>query len=86
MEAKAKDGFKERLLKAKKKKELLKLIFQYPASKNAVVKRGVVLECFDKEFNFDEKYDGETTYSYNYLVEVRPIELKGGSEANEKRI
>lgn len=80
----AKEGFKERLKEALKKREFLKLIFQYPASQRAIVKRGYVEKCYDKSFSLIEVRDGKTTFSYDYLVEVRPeIELKGGSEAKK---
>lgn len=63
-------GFKLRLEEAKAKKAFLKLIFQYPASSKAIVKRGYVLECYEDSFDFDEKFDGEATYSYEFLAEI----------------
>ena len=75
-------GFTQRLNEARKKKEYLKLIFQYPNSNRAIIKRGLVQSCSKDSFNFKEKFDGDVTYSYTYLVEIKPeIELKGGSEA-----
>jgi len=71
-------GFKKRLEEAKEKKERVKLIFQYPASDRAIIKSGFVIDCYDDCFWFNEKFDGTTTYSYNYLVEV-----KGSSTGNK---
>lgn len=65
------NGFKQRLDEAKERKEFLKIIFQYPASDRAIIKRGFVIETFNDCFNFDEKYDGEVTYSYDFIVEVK---------------
>jgi len=73
------NGFEARLKEAKNKKEFLKIIFQYPSSERAVVKRGKVIECFNDSFNFQEIIDGNVTYSYNYLVEI-----KSGDENGEQ--
>ena len=67
-------GFKQRLEKAKNNSEFIKLIFQYPASDRAIIKRGYVKETFDDGFYFEEKFDGLVTYSYEYLVEIKEEE------------
>jgi hypothetical protein len=66
------NAFKERLIEAKKNSEYVKIIFQYPATDRAIVKRGYVIEIFDNGFNFNENIDGEVSYSYNYIVEIKP--------------
>ena len=72
MEAKeATNVHKERIAEAKKKKEFIKIIFQYPASLKMIVKRGKVLQVMDNGFLFDEMYDGTVSYSYDYIVEVK---------------
>ena len=70
-------GFKRRLIEAKEKEEFLKIIFQYPSSERAIIKRGYVVSCSDDSFNFNEIRDGKVTYSYKFIVEII-IELKGG--------
>jgi len=62
---------KRRLKEAKEKKSFIKIIFQYPSSNRAVIKRGKVKEVFDDSFDFDEIYDGQVTYSYDYIVEIK---------------
>jgi hypothetical protein len=69
-------GKRTRLEKAKERNEKIKLIFQYPSSERAVIKSGYVLECYDDSFSFDDIYDGEVTYSYNYLVEIKEVREK----------
>lgn len=60
---------KERLNKEKGKR--VKLIFEYPNSKSAKVRRGIVKECRENDFDFEEDKDGLVTYKYKYLVEVK---------------
>ncbi|MHA2019044.1 MAG: hypothetical protein ACTSXY_12320 [Promethearchaeota archaeon] len=61
----------KRLETAMENSEKIKLIFQYPASDRAIIKSGFVIECFKDCFWFDEKFDGKTTYSYKFLVEIK---------------
>jgi len=65
------NGFKKRLMEANETKEFLKLIFQYPSSNRAVVKRGKVLDCSEDSFDFEEIMDGHVTYAYKFLVEIK---------------
>lgn len=67
MEAK---GFKQRLEEAKNSSQKLKLIFQYPGTDRAIIKKGEVLSVNDDSFDFQDIYDGELTFSYDYLVEI----------------
>lgn len=62
--------FKTRLMEAKKDLEYVKILFQYPASNHAVVKRGYVIDCGDNGFIFLEDRDGEVSYAYSFIVEV----------------
>jgi len=64
-------GFKRRLENAKNNSKYIKLIFQYPASDRAIIKRGFVKKIFNDCFDFEEKFDGLITYSYDYLVEIK---------------
>jgi hypothetical protein len=66
----ATNGFKKRIEQAKGKREFIKLIFQYPSSNRAIVKRGYVTEIFDDSFDFEEIIDGDVTYSYRFIVEI----------------
>ena len=72
-------GFKKRLSDAKENNSKVKLIFQYPASDRAIIKSGDILSVDDDSFTIEETYDGEATYAYTYLVEV-----KNYGEAKEK--
>ena len=63
--------FKARISEAFKNKEFIKIIFQYPASDRAIIKRGYVIAIFDNGFNFDEVKDGECSYSYDFVVEIK---------------
>jgi len=63
-------GFKQRLKEAKINSEKVKLIFQYPATPRAIVKKGIVLAVNDDSFDFQDIYDGEMTFAYDFLVEV----------------
>jgi len=63
-------GFKQRLKEAKINSEKVKLIFQYPATPRAIVKKGIVLAVNPDSFDFQDRFDGELTFSYDFLVEV----------------
>lgn len=83
-------GFKKRLEDAKNNRTRIKVLFQYPASSRAVKKSGIVIEVADDSFTIDEKYDGECTYSYNYLVEVSLVQdfiydEDGGKDGQQQR-
>jgi len=67
------EGFKIKLKEVMYNSQKVKLIFQYPACDRAIKKSGVVLEVFKDCFTIDEIYDGEVTYSFNYLVEVMKV-------------
>lgn len=65
------NGFKRRIIEAYKTKQFLKIIFQYPSSNRAIIKRGIVLEVYKDCFDLEEIIDGKVTYSFNYIVEIK---------------
>lgn len=65
------NGFKKRIEEAYETKQILKIIFQYPASDRAIIKRGIITEIFDNSFEMEEIKDGLVTYSYNFIVEIK---------------
>ncbi len=65
------EGMKKRIEKAKREKKYVKLIFEYPNSRKAKVRRGYIKETYDEDFDMDEDRDGDVTYKYKYLVEVK---------------
>jgi hypothetical protein len=69
-------GFIKRLSEAKENNSKVKLIFQYPASPRATIKSGDVLSVDEDSFTINEIYDGEVTYAYTYLVEIKDGEAK----------
>jgi len=64
-------GFKKRLEDVKSKSQKIKLMFQYPG--RAIKKSGYVISVEEDCFTLDDIYDGEVTFSYQYLVEVMVI-------------
>ena len=62
---------KERLERALKEKKRLKLIFEYPNSTSAKIRRGIVIKVRPESFDFQEDKDGLVTYKYKYLVEIK---------------
>jgi hypothetical protein len=66
-------GFKKRLNEALINSETIKIIFQYPSSDRAIIKSGKVLSVDIDSFTIDEKLDGDATYSYNYIVEIKEV-------------
>ena len=66
-------GIKNRLEDAKEKKEFVKLIFQYPNAQRAIVKRGFVICCYNDSFDFNERFDGNVTFSYDFIVEISNV-------------
>lgn len=62
-----------RLHEAMNVKEKVKIIFQYPSSDRAIIKSGYVIEIYDDGFLLDEKFDGRVIYSYNFIVEIKPV-------------
>jgi len=71
------EGFKKRIERAFNNSEFIKIIFQYPSSDRAVIKRGKVIKVFNDSFDFAEVIDGDVTYSYNYIVEIKNEEEVG---------
>jgi len=63
--------FKKRIEKSFSDKEFIKIIFQYPSSNRAVVKRGIVVSVGEDGFEFEEIYDGLVAYSYLYIAEIK---------------
>ena len=70
-------GFQKRIETAFYNKEFIKIIFQYPSSPKAIIKRGVVVSVGDDGFEFEEIYDGLVAYAYTYVVEIKG---EGGRE------
>jgi len=68
----------KRIGKAFSNREFIKIVFQYPSSPRAVIKRGIVVSTGNDGFEFEEIYDGLVAYSYNYIVEI-----KGDSEISK---
>lgn len=65
------------------KKELKQLtgkniivFFRYGHLNYNIKKSGLLIECDDKHFVLDERMDGRTTYSYEFVVQV--MEDKNG--------
>ncbi len=77
MEAKI---FRKRIETAFSLREFIKIIFQYPSSDRAVIKRGIVVSIGEDGFEFEEIRDGLVAYSYDFIVEI-----KGDSE-NEQHL
>ncbi len=69
-------GFKKRLKEAKNSSQKLKLIFQYPGTTKAIIKKGGVLSVNEDSFDFQDIYDGELTFGYEFLVEISNWEDK----------
>ena len=72
-------GFKRRLEEAKKNKEIIKLIFQYPSSDRAIIRNGYVININEDSFDFEDRFDGIMTFSYDYLCEISKSYEKGGT-------
>jgi len=70
--------FKKRIEAAFISKEFIKIIFQYPAAKKAIIKRGVVTSIGSDGFELEEILDGLVTYSYKFITEI-----KGEGEKDE---
>ena len=65
------EAMRKRVQQAFDDAEVIKVIFQYPAANRATIKTGRVLEVFDDGFTLDDVIDGEATYSYRFIVEIR---------------
>lgn len=65
------NSFKQILEKQRGKN--IKLTFKYPQFSSFTFKRGIVIDTFPDCFSFKEVEDGEVTYSYQYLVEVKGL-------------
>lgn len=64
------EGFKQRLEIAKNNSEKIKIIFQYPASPRAVIRKGIVLKVHSDSFDFKDQLNGIMTFSYNFICEI----------------
>ena len=64
------NGFKKRLEEAKINSEPLKILFQYPSSTKALVRKAKVLEVHEDSFDFDDRFSGEMTFSYDFIFEI----------------
>lgn len=66
-------GLKRTLNEAKVNDNSVKVIFQYPGAERATKKSGKVMFVDEDSFTIDEIYDGEATYSYQYVVEITEV-------------
>jgi hypothetical protein len=63
-------GFKKRLNEAKETSEPIKILFQYPDSAKVIVRKGKVIEINPDSFSFDDRFVGEMTFSYDFIIEI----------------
>ena len=56
-----------------KNSSTIKIIFQYPGSPRAIIKRGTVVEVLDNGFDLEEVFDGLVSYSFDYIVEIKEV-------------
>jgi len=68
MEAK---GFKRILKEALDNSKKVKVIFQYPATDRATIKSGNVISVDEDSFTINDIKDGESTFSYGFVVEIK---------------
>lgn len=64
------EGIKERLQKAMDEHSFIQITFKYPDFTKRIFKKGYVTKIFDDSFNFDEKFDGHATFSYDFIIEI----------------
>jgi hypothetical protein len=64
------EGFRQRLKEAKNSSEKIKIVFQYPNSQRLTVRKGVVVSVDEKSFDFKDRFDGDMTFSFNFIVEI----------------
>jgi len=63
-------GFKKRLKLALDNSEKIKILFQYPHIDRVIVKVGKVLAVNSDSFDFKDRYDGELTFGYGFIIEI----------------
>jgi len=67
------EAMRTRLEEAMRKREKVKIIFQYPSSDRAIIKSGFVMETYADGFCLDEKFDGVVVFSYSFIVKIRGV-------------
>lgn len=83
MEQTENQGWKNTLEKAKINKQFVKLLFLYPGAQRRTIKSGHVKATYDDCFDFDESFDGHTTYSYKFITAVINPESKVEAESRD---
>ena len=64
------NGFKKRLIDAKKNGEKITIIFQYPSSSKCRIRKGIVINVHNNSFDFKDRFDGLMTFSFDYISEI----------------
>jgi len=64
------NGFQKILTKAKEDSDIVRLLFRYPGSERFTKKSGKVLFVDDSTFTIEDKFDGESTFTYEFLMEI----------------
>ena len=70
------NGFKEILEKYQSDSKQVKVAFMYPGFTRPMIRRGKVLSVDEDCFTIDEIKQGESTYSYTYLIELKDGEVE----------
>lgn len=65
------EAMRQRIIQAYENKEFLKIIFNYPSANRATIKRGLIIEVFDDGFTMEDIIDGNVTFSYKYISEIK---------------
>jgi hypothetical protein len=71
-----KEGMKRILKELMTKKILAKLTFKYPRFNNETYKSGMIKEVQDDCFIVEERLDGISAYSYDFLTDVKGEVMK----------
>jgi hypothetical protein len=63
-------GFKQRLKTALDNSEKIKILFQYPHMDRVIIKVGNVLAINSDSFDFRDRFDGDLTFGYGFIIEI----------------
>lgn len=74
------NSFKTKLEQFKNSNSKVRITFKYPIYNSFTFKRGKVLDVYNDCFDFEDIFDGTSTYAYTYLIEVKEEDEEDGHE------
>ena len=69
--------WKEKLIEFKNTNSFIEVTFIYPSSTKVAKRNGYVIKVYGDGFEFDDRFDGLTSYSFQWVTSIKEVSVDG---------